>query len=99
MIGREQYARFLSRRGIVEMRGPEVQTALAVFKERTDGFLDIAWHKHGWTPEKLAQAFEQYGFDCYTQGCIDCATTARMRPELVEYLNSFDSGGEDHAKG
>lgn len=86
MIGRQKYTHFLARHGIVELNGPEIQAALAVFRERTEGFLDVAWYKHGWTPEKLKEAFEQYGFDCYSQGCVDGATTVKMRPELIDYM-------------
>lgn len=91
MIGREQVDRFMSRHGIVEMKGPEAQAAHAAFKERTDGFLDLAWHKHGGSPEGIQAAFEQYGFDCYTQGCIDGVTTAKMRPDLIEFLHATDT--------
>jgi hypothetical protein len=36
----------------------------------------------------MAAAFEQYGFDCYTQGCVDGATTASMRPDLVHFIDA-----------
>lgn len=96
MIGREKFDRFLARRGIVQMKGPEAQAAYAVYQERTDGFLDVAWHKHGWTPAKLKEAFDQFGFDCYTQGCIDGATTVKMRPELLEFMRASDNSSSEH---
>lgn len=90
MIGREQPARWMKRHGIVElkMEAEVAAEALRVFHERCEGLLEVAWYKHGWTPEKLKEAFEQYGLDCYMQGCVDGATTAMMQPELVETMRA-----------
>lgn len=66
---------------------PETAKAFEIFQERTRGFLEMAWLS-AWSPKAIEKAFQQYGLDCYTQGCLDGAQAAVMRPELVEFLRS-----------
>lgn len=72
---------------------PEAAKAFEIFKECTKGFLEMA-RLAAWRPEALPKAFEQFGFDCYTQGCIDGAQAAMMRPELTEFLRAQHSENE-----
>lgn len=90
MIHRQQHANFLKRHGLIEEKGEHVQEAYRVFLERTEGLLDIAWAK-AFGPDQLKQAILQFGFDCYTQGCVDGATTVKMRPELIEYMTNAET--------
>lgn len=75
---------------LVELRSPETAAAFAIFQQRTSGFLEVAW-RDAWSPATLQKAFDQYGFDCYTQGCVDGATTAMMRPEVVDFMRTCSS--------
>jgi len=73
---------------------PETAKAFEIFKERTKGFQEMAWLS-AWRPEAIAKAFEQYGFDCYTQGCLDGVQTAMLRPEVVEFIRQVPTSGQE----
>jgi hypothetical protein len=88
MVRDQKLSNFLTRHGIVETKVPA--EAHRVFKERTEGFLEIAW-EYAWTPEQLKEAIERYGFDCYCQGTVDGATTVKMKPELIDMMKAAEA--------
>jgi hypothetical protein len=88
MVRGQKKSTFLTRHGIVETTVPA--EAHCVFKERTEGFLEIAW-EYAWTPAQIKEAIERYGFDCYCQGTVDGATTVKMKPELIDYMREAEA--------
>lgn len=76
--------RLLNRYALTQLESSaEVAAAFDVFKRRTAGMSELAWELKANSPERVGEAFEQYGFDCYTQGLIDGVEACRRRPELL----------------
>lgn len=93
----EKFENLLKRHGLEESKftGALAAEAMRVFKERTDGMLEIAWRKHGWQLENLVKVVERFGFDCYHQGVMDGARV----DDLLRFLGAPGDWGYDTELG
>lgn len=84
-MNRHQLDQLLKRHGLVRLECSEViNRAFEVFQQRTRGLAEVAWQSNNHTPDAIATGFEQFGFDCYTQGLVDAFAIARDFPQLFE---------------
>jgi hypothetical protein len=83
--------RLLARHGLTRTgHSAEVAAAFEVFKRRTAGLCAVAWELKASSPDGVGAAFEQFGFDCYTQGALDAVEACRRRPEFLQELARGD---------
>lgn len=82
---RHQLGQLLKRHGLVRLENSEpVRRAFEVYHKRTQGLAEVAWLSNNWSPEQIGKAFEQFGFDCYTQGLVDAASMALQHPQVFQ---------------
>jgi hypothetical protein len=84
---RRDVDRLLKRRGLTELHGPEVNRAFEAFRKRCAGLEEVAWQTNSYSPAAIAAAFQQFGFDCYTQGLMDATDIALRFPHLLPESN------------
>ncbi len=95
---RHQLDQLLKRHKLVRLENSEaVRRAFKVYRERTRGLAEVSWQSNNWSPDRIGAAFEQFGFDCYTQGLVDAASMAAQHPQLFQAtLDAITAEGDQH---